>query len=168
MTRPELPKISEAGGLVRRSPAMQFRLRSLLVAMTVLAVVFALVPLVRSLSSRKGFAEQAAEAPIANLPADAEQIEYYLPGPFDDLTYYSFRTSEESFLRWVREVHGGGEPFIGSSVGFYGRNAGLLHPAVSIRWDVKPGYMYSSSEFQLLYDSKTGRALYMRWDAGGD
>ena len=55
----------------------------------------------KSFQTRTGTAETAESAPIAGLPSNAKEIQYYLPGAFGPNRIFEFKTTEEEFIKWV-------------------------------------------------------------------
>lgn len=54
-----------------------------------------------SFAGRSGKGVSLDKSPIAGLPADASDIDYYLPGLMGRDIYFEFQTSEEEFRKWV-------------------------------------------------------------------
>jgi hypothetical protein len=101
-----------------------------------------------------------AQSPIIGLPADATNISFLLPGLLGPETRFEFDTSEQSFIRWVRE-----HPIVQPST---------QHPIRILRYTpgadqnhqitINNGYLYEWTEEDrgehLAYDKDTGRAYY--------
>jgi hypothetical protein len=135
----------------------QFRLRSLFLLVTLCSIGSCCVV---SCRSQSGYHVSRENAPIANLPADATEIDYYLYGILGPSTQYSFNTSEPSFLEWVKQFkHVKPVEKLRFSVSDY---VDLTGARVDV--DIVNGYFFEysfeDSGTHIAYDKDTGRVYY--------
>jgi hypothetical protein len=110
-----------------------------------------------------GTSASGAGAAVGGLPEDASDVGWFLPGAFDPVTVYDFKTSESSFEKWVQSRK--------ASVNLEGpkrgpfRLLGYDRGARAIDWRELPNavaYQWHEEDrgIYMVYDLDEGRAYY--------
>lgn len=112
--------------------------------------------------NRVGQAALGADAPLSELPPDATNVRWFLPGAFGPNTAYEFTTTEVNFRRWAKDVSPSGTtgPHLGEyTIMIWDQSANLamdrnIEDAIAYEWWEGDQGVY------MAYDRATGRAYY--------